>query len=64
MKNPHTAHETPLQPVKIYVWCAVPRYRIAGPIFFENTIHSEHYTFKVHEFLWYLTDYKIAEAWF
>jgi hypothetical protein len=49
-KNHHTAYETPLQSVKIDVWCAVSHRRIAGPIFFENTINSEHYTVKVHEF--------------
>jgi hypothetical protein len=32
-ENPHAAHETPLHPVKIGVWCAVSRHRIVGPTF-------------------------------
>jgi hypothetical protein len=33
----------PLHDQKIGVWCAITASRIVGPIFFENTIHSERY---------------------
>jgi hypothetical protein len=62
--NPEDSH-LPLHPVKIGVWCAVPRRRIVGPfLFFENTINSERYVVIVHAFLGHLTEGAIAEAWF
>jgi hypothetical protein len=64
MENPHAAHETPLHPIKIGVWCAVFRCRIAGPIFFKNTINSGRCIDIVHEFLTHFTEEETAEAWF
>jgi hypothetical protein len=64
MENPHAAHETPIHPVKIAVWCAASHHRIAGKIFFENTINSEHCTDIVYEFLLHFTEDKIVNAWF
>ena len=40
--NPHSLHEKPLHD-KVGVWVAISRRRIVGPIFFMNTINSEHY---------------------
>jgi hypothetical protein len=42
--NPYAAHETPLQPVEIWMCCAVSRRGIVGSIFPENTINSERST--------------------
>jgi hypothetical protein len=63
-ENTYIAHETPLHPVKIGVWCAVSRRGIVWSIFFENPINSERYNDTVHEFLGQLNGEEIAEAWF
>jgi hypothetical protein len=63
-RNPHTAPETHLHPVKTKVSCAVSRCRIPEPIFFENTINSERYNDKVHNFLGHLPKENTPEAWF
>jgi hypothetical protein len=59
MENTHTTHETPLQAVKIGVWCAVTHHSNFEPVFFENAINLEHNTDTDHEFLRHL-----AEEWF
>jgi hypothetical protein len=64
MENRHAVHETPLQAVKIGVWCAVTHRSNFEPIFFENAINLEHNTDKGHEFLRHLADEQFAEAWF
>jgi hypothetical protein len=63
-EDPHAAHDILFHPLKIKVWCAVSCCRIVGPIFFEDTIYSEHYIDVVHEFLGQLTEEDIAEASF
>jgi len=40
----NTIHEVPLHDSKIYVWCAISRRRIIGPIFFQETVNSQPYT--------------------
>jgi hypothetical protein len=42
-QNPHLAHEVPLHPVKVGVWCAVSARRSGVPMFFNETIHCERY---------------------
>jgi hypothetical protein len=63
-ENLHSAHETPLHPVKTGVWCAVPHCRIVGPIFLNNIINLKCDIDIAHQVLGHLTDEKIAEAWF
>ena len=35
-ENPHVIYETPLNDLKIGVWCAVSGTKIVGPIFFDQ----------------------------
>jgi hypothetical protein len=42
-ENPHNFTETPLHPQTLGVWCAIPRRRIIGPLFFETSINAEAY---------------------
>jgi hypothetical protein len=40
-QNPHLTHEVLLHPVKVGVWCAASARRIAGPVFFSETINCK-----------------------
>jgi hypothetical protein len=46
------------------MWCAVSRYMIAEPIFFENTNNSKRYNETVLDFPGHFLTQKTAEAWF
>ena len=55
-ENPRLTHETPLHSPKVTVWCAVGRFGIIGPYFFEEggvtvTVTSERYVNMVKTFL-------------
>jgi hypothetical protein len=39
--NPHLFHEVPLHSQIIGCWCAIPRKRTVGPIFFSETVTAE-----------------------
>jgi hypothetical protein len=41
-ENPHTI-QVPLHSEKVGGWCAVSLQRITGPLFFYETMNSEHY---------------------
>jgi hypothetical protein len=70
MGNPQTAHETPLHPVKIGIWYAVPHRRTAGPSFFfskkktkkKKTKNSECHTNIVYDFIAYFTGDEISRG--
>jgi hypothetical protein len=49
--NPHLFHEVPLHFQKIGCWCAISRKRIAGPIFFPETITAEKYREIIMQFI-------------
>ena len=49
-ENPHVIHETPLQDLKIGVWCAVLGSKIVGPIFFESTVYTDVYLHILKQF--------------
>jgi hypothetical protein len=62
-ETPHAPYETP-NPVKNGAWFAVYCHRIIQPIFFENTVKSDHYIGIVHGSSKKLLKIKTAEAWF
>ena len=64
-ENPHALFQKPLHDQKVGVWCALSRGRIIGPIFFENTITSEHYIRNILEpFFDQLTEHEKQQGWF
>lgn len=55
-ENPKELHEHPLHCAKVTVWCAVSRYCVIGPYFFEEngntvTVNSERYVQMLRTFL-------------
>jgi hypothetical protein len=53
--------DRPLHDQKVGVWWSISQNRIIGPIFFNNTINSEHYCVVIfYPFIWHLNDDKIA----
>jgi ribonucleotide reductase beta subunit family protein with ferritin-like domain len=46
------------------VWVAVSRWRIVGPLFFEETVKSKRYCSMLHDFFSVLEEDEITYSWF
>lgn len=54
-ENPHEIHQSPLHSLKVTVWCAVSRFGVIGPYFFEErgqtvTVTSDRYVAMLRDF--------------
>jgi hypothetical protein len=63
-ENPYAVHEKPLFDQKLGVWFVIPRRRIVGPLFFEETVNSIRYCSMFHDFIALLEEDEITYSWF
>jgi hypothetical protein len=62
--NPHAVHETPLHDQKVGVWVVTSRWRIVGPLFFEERVNIERYCSMLYDFISLFEEDEITYSWF